>query len=498
MSDMEKNIAEIAAKFKTYQSENAADLSCWSIFDGLWADLQQSEALLILLMDGKEPSPSVPGDIELGPALYILNEHVSFLKSAPFCMPETTITSSMIASWDATLKGNGVVYNNGTLFSYDTYCQFDLGWYTVALVHYLQLKAGFLGITLYSPFPANPITVAVDSSNESLTIALAGDWGTGFYPDGNVDCPAQLVGNAIDGVGADYTIHLGDVYYAGTNNGKVPIIHTPIDGEEQKNFVDVWKAGSSGSFTMNSNHEMYDGANGLFDVALGDPGKALFSQQQGTSYFALTYENWVVIGLDSGYFDPSSMFMAGAIGNDDNTQQADFINTLDLDGKQIIVLTHHIGIEFDGSTVNNLNEAKYNAGLWDQVTTALGQGGAPRNPDFWYYGHVHNGVAYNADAPAVSGLTTPSGNAPMMRCNGHGSLPFGKGYALLQQDGSYIPGVDYMSYTPMPNPNSQQGNRVLNGFATIELSKNQIIETFYEVSATETTTPWTLTTNFDN
>ena len=84
------------------------------------------------------------------------------------------------------------------------------------------------------------------------------------------------------GAQADYIVHLGDVYYAGTT------------GEESGNFVDLWpKAYASGnSFTLNSNHEMYYGANGYFKTALGSG--APFAHQKNTSYFALTYGDWVV------------------------------------------------------------------------------------------------------------------------------------------------------------------------------------------------------------
>lgn len=480
---------QVADRLTAYLKENKEQLATDNPLSDLWTLLQESETLLIDLMNGEDPPTSTPGDIELGPALYMLN---TYLPSAlldllqDIGMPGTTITATDLSNWDAVLKGEGVVYNNGTLISYDTYCQFDQAWYTVAVAHYFELILGLLSVK--SPFPNTPATIAISDSTASITIAIAGDWGTGYYTDGNVDCPAQLVMEGIASLGGvDYTIHLGDVYYAGTNNGL-------IDGEEQNNLVDLWQSGSKGAFTMNSNHEMYDGANGLFDVALGSPGQSLFGEQNGTSFFAITYANFVIIGLDSGYYDTSFFYMDGAIYDANNesgsSEQLDFINTLDLDNKQVIVLTHHIGIEFDGSATNPT--------LWDQVTSALAQGGStPRYPDMWYWGHIHNGVAYNSSAPALSGIETPSGNSPLCRCCGHGSLPIGQGYALLENDGSYIPGVDYMAQTPMPNPNSQQGNRVLNGFSTLTLSQGQVIETFYEVQSGADPNPiWTKTSTF--
>ena len=53
------------------------------------------------------------------------------------------------------------------------------------------------------------------------------------------------------------TIHLGDVYYAGTET------------EEQQLLVNLWPSGSMGALALNSNHEMYSGGTPYFNVALG-------------------------------------------------------------------------------------------------------------------------------------------------------------------------------------------------------------------------------------
>jgi len=52
----------------------------------------------------------------------------------------------------------------------------------------------------------------------------------------------------------DYIVHLGDVYYAGTELAPPP-------GEEMQHFLQMWPAMPPGrSFTLNSNREMYGGA----------------------------------------------------------------------------------------------------------------------------------------------------------------------------------------------------------------------------------------------
>lgn len=135
-----------------------------------------------------------------------------------------------------------------------------------------------------------------------MKIALVGDWGTGQFTDGEaLSIMTQIMGHS-----PDYLIHLGDVYYAGTTGDFLP------SNEEMNNFLNDWPNSSQlpagNSFMLNSNHEMYSGAKGYFNVGLADQ---RFSQQQGTSYFALQYAGWTILGLDSAYYSPGAMFMSG-------------------------------------------------------------------------------------------------------------------------------------------------------------------------------------------
>src|SRR6185295_11208924 len=87
-----------------------------------------------------------------------------------------------------------------------------------------------------------------------VTLALAGDWGTGNLSSGMI---ARRIASLRPQ--ASYTIHLGDVYYSGTPQ------------EEEQRFVASWPVGADGAFALNSNHEMYSGGKGYFSVALESP-----------------------------------------------------------------------------------------------------------------------------------------------------------------------------------------------------------------------------------
>jgi len=247
----------------------------------------------------------------------------------------------------------------------------------------------------------------------------------------------------------DFTIHLGDVYYAGTSGFG--------SDEELSNFVNFWVTGSQGSLMLNSNHEMYSGAQGYFSKGLT---ASPFATQTGTSYFAIQNDNWVIIGLDTAYYDPSPLFMLGALVD---AAQINFIRSLNTTNKKVVLLTHHNPTNIEGTGP---------LGLWQQVVDALG-----RSPDYWYWGHIHNAVVY-------SDQSFPGQNGVKARCAGHGAIPFGVGYGLTDANGVNKPSVEYFAHellsSAYPNTDAQQSNRVLNGFAVITLSGDSILEEFVD------------------
>jgi hypothetical protein len=265
---------------------------------------------------------------------------------------------------------------------------------------------------------------------ETTTIAIAGDWGTG-------NASSRAIAAQMQALKPDYTIHLGDVYYSGT------------ESEEQSRFVDLWPAGKFASLALNSNHEMYSGGKGYFGVALSN---AKFRQQRGFSYFALINSTWMVIGLDSAYAATSS-YQRGAL----NDAQIRWLRALMASNlarvaggpKSVVLLTHHQGMELDdGSRVDP---------LWSQVTEALGQA-----PHRWYWGHVHGVAAFN---PVDVAGTEMHG-----RLVGHGGIP----YALDPLN----PALAWVENQTAGDPEIPQRGR--NGFALLSFTDDGLQETFYD------------------
>jgi hypothetical protein len=445
-----KMVAQITEKLLFHPLTEMQDVR--DEINRLGAYLQASETKLIRLMNNQHPTDTEPGATQYGMGLYLLDTtHPVLRRWLDF--PKTQITFDMLKGWDKDVRGAGVVDYDGTMISTGKFGDLDAGWIT-ALIFYIALKLG-------APFNTTPAVIT--NTDDTVKIAIVGDWGTGPWADGSINYPALEVINQIPPRTPDYTIHLGDVYYAGTGGF--------LDSDEEvSNFVNNWPSGSKGSFMLNSNHEMYSGAQGFFGKGLKAP---IFSAQQNTSYFAIQHEKWIIIALDTAYYDKSPLFMNGAL-NDAN--QINFIKSLNTANKTIILLTHHNPTSVDGTTTAQLP-------LWNQVLAALG-----RAPDFWYWGHVHNAMVY-------SDTSFPGGNGVKARCVGHGAIPFGVAWGLQNPDGTTKPSVTYFAHELLSSmyekTDPQQAKRVLNGFAMLMIGPDSIKEQFLDQTGTER---WSQTT----
>lgn len=305
---------------------------------------------------------------------------------------------------------------------------------------YEDLDPGWIG-SLYNylhskkvPFPTHDERVPAGMPGsgvvhvaDDITLALAGDWGTGNLSSGMI---ARQIASLRPQ--PSYTVHLGDVYYSGTPE------------EEERRFVASWPVGAQGAFAINSNHEMYSGGKGYFSVALESP---KFARQQRLSYFALENARWIIFGLDSAYPSNARLYDKGEL----DTTQLRFLAThgarARAAGKRVMVMSHHHPIEFDGSLVTP---------LCDRVTRALGV-----RELHWYWGHIHGAAALKPRA--INGVIVHG------RCVGHGGVPY-EPFAR----------TEIMEWTePELAGDPEERRRALNGFAVVRLDGAEIAEAFY-------------------
>lgn len=201
----------------------------------------------------------------------------------------------------------------------------------------------------------------------TATIALVSDWGGG-------NDAARAVAAQIKARQPDHVIHLGDIYYAGTEH------------EINNRFLNMWDFWSTPatpgrSFALNSNHEMYSGGHGYFKTTI----KAL---KQPASYFSLSNKHWRIIGLDTGYVD-----------HDLNAEQLDWLGGQLTGAAKTILLSHHQPFSAFASGDSG---AKLRARVQPFFNKVHG----------WFWGHEHLCVAYGKHL-GING-----------RCIGHGCIPY--------------------------------------------------------------------------
>lgn len=357
------------------------------------------------------------------------------------------------------LDKHNIIAGDGTIIGDNTYEDMDIGW-LYAPANYLLNLIIPSDIAPFTPKP--PATVydnTIGGSEDSIKIAIIGDWGTGDYDASPGYDPSSWVLQAVENLKPDYVIHLGDVYYAGTELRYPP-------NEEAKNFLKLWPNQFTGkSFTLNSNHEMYGGAQGYFNVALNrsDTAVSPFSLQNGFSFFALEFGNWVLVGLDAAYNDSSALYMQGGIGTDSSDPQITFLNRIAkrYGDKQIILFSHQTGMSTDGTTITDPDTGKVLFPLLSQLqATGI-------TPDYWYWGHIHLGLVYGTE----SAVTMATDGKTKSRCVGHSAIPIGAPWDLTA-DGKVI---DFIAETSIPNT-----NLVYNGLAMLTLTRDGgITEQFF-------------------
>ncbi len=376
------------------------------------------------------------------------------------------------------LPGIVLASSDGTVLGTNTYEQFDRGWLWTIVNRYLNWKDGTADF-IARPKPFTPIQLsprADTGTTGTVKIAIIGDWGTGTYPassEGNGQQAAEVLTTA-NSLNPDYIIHLGDTYYAGTGANRPPA------GEEKANMVDLWAKLTTGFpadrfFTLNSNHEMYGGAYGLYEDALNTP---MFAAQGGTTYFSLEYKNWLIGALDSAFYSPSVTYLKGGLGPmHEDPHQYEFLRDFGAyataQGMTTMLMTHH-------NPITTFADGLFGT-LWDDVT---GKGGI--TPDYWYWGHIHLAAVYSDNAPIWKqlNLTTP----PKARCVGHSAIPVATPWGFSQPQ--HADAATWWASTPK-NPPVDHSNliaqlalRIKNGFGMITLTDGDILEEIYDQNST--------------
>ncbi len=268
-------------------------------------------------------------------------------------------------------------------------------------------------------------------------IAVVGDWGTG-QPEA-----VALLG-AIARKNPDIVIHLGDIYYAGT------------EFEVENYFLDIWKRSFDLSrirtFTLAGNHDMYSGGAPYYRLIdeLGQP----------ASYFCLRNEDWQFIALDTGLHDHDALEASPTYLEDSEVAWlADKFATAG--SRRTVLLSHHqLFTAFESIGGQSVNQR-----LAAQVGPFL------PNVDLWLWGHEHDQVIYQRHLGILG------------RCIGHGAYPVGI---------TEIPAEPKFSEVPLENVRLHKGDALYaHGYAIIDLDGPSAAVSYYQDSDPESVPMWT-------
>jgi len=104
-------------------------------------------------------------------------------------------------------------------------------------------------------------------------------------------------------------------------------------------------------------------------------------------------------------------------------------------------------------------------------------------PDYWYFGHIHDGIVYAPKQVTASPAGPAIPGVCHMRCTGHASMPYGAPWGLAKVGSTppfkktdFIDGIEFFAQTPKPHC----GLLVKNGFMTVTLDGDTIEEAFYD------------------
>ncbi len=273
------------------------------------------------------------------------------------------------------------------------------------------------------------------------TIALIGDIGTG------TDVAAAVLASALS-FKPDAILHVGDVYYSGTEQ------------EFETYFLGLLNAAFTAAghrppvYTLPGNHEYFCGAFPYFRCL--DEGRLVNrpDQQQQASYFRLTSEDdgWQILGMDTGYHG-HYLKVAGdqldkALGalqvkpsdayDPQNPPPMVYVRSDEVDWHR-----HHLS-QFSGRSLlfghHQLYSGRFTVGVapdyegdinWLGVNTALWQAFGPYFDKVaaWFWGHEHNLCIFEdcfrpkGWPPDSSAPDNPLKTLAKGRCIGHSAIP---------------------------------------------------------------------------
>jgi hypothetical protein len=233
-----------------------------------------------------------------------------------------------------------------------------------------------------------PFKRATDKSKITIPaqckIAILGDWGAD-------NDHAQTIGDLVRQQNPDYLVHLGDIYYSGTE-------------PECTKFLENWplrdasgQPRQGASFSLNGNHEMYSEGRYYFTTVLDGLG-------QEASYFQLSNDWWQFIGFDTAYVP---FTISGGVKDDNLQCQWDFVVDCinSSPAKKNILLSHNQPVSAF------LKETADAAPLREEYARLI-SATHPGAVYGWFFGHEHRCTIYDDAATPYKARLLGNGAIP--------------------------------------------------------------------------------------
>jgi hypothetical protein len=362
-------------------------------------------AIKHVVVHGGQAQPGLAGD---DPQMQAATQHLATLQAGAVpgavSLGDAEVCAKLLAEYGWALLTHNTTLEQQILDQYkDSPC--DPGW-----IEAVESYIGYYWIEGKSPEYYDvssgrtlSYTLPAPQSGTELVIGVLGDWGTG-------EPVAQAVLELLVAQKPDLILHVGDIYYSGTED------------EAQQNFLALIQGArtQSGSqvpvFTIPGNHDYYSGGAGFYNlIGQINEGIAGNGYIQGASFFNLIGKTWQLQAMDTGYYD-SDLFQVQYDITQLNESEAEWhveqIQAGLAAGRKVILFSHHqlfsalLNIGKKSASKPPAQDPNFNPNLLNSFQAVLSQVSA------WFWGHEHLLEVYGA----YQGLS-------IGRCIGHSAFP---------------------------------------------------------------------------
>jgi hypothetical protein len=251
------------------------------------------------------------------------------------------------------------------------------------------------GITPVPYIRAGTIWPHVLDLKPDARVALIADWGTG------TDAAIEIM-RAVAQRLPDAVIHLGDVYYSGTQSECgaffLDVVNDALD--RKSSAVPV--------YAIPGNHDMYSAGSGFYDL-IGKLNGGV--QQQPASFFCLRAPGWQFIAMDTGLHDSDPLHVSETLTFLEKDEEDWHVARIaEFSGRTVLLSHHQLFSAFSpiGKPDADGNLHPCNPNLLESYGRFKGAGDIAA----WFWGHEHNLCVFKPYAGLERG-----------RCIGHGAIP---------------------------------------------------------------------------